>query len=115
MSSSMPEPQAPVYVTGGGRRLEIDLQLDVHMQKVNRVVGCALSVILNSNVMSHYPFELRTDTLINGCGLRYQVVCLGLEPGEELGVVISWLGGGTVELMGEDEAVVTAVQKPVTA
>ncbi len=85
--------------------MEVDLQLDVLMPRVNHVVGCSLSVCLNSNVMSSSSFELKEETLAHGCGLRYQVVALGLNDDEEVDVSVNWLGGGSVEVPVEDEQV----------
>jgi len=95
-ASVSPGPNAPVHLTGSGNKMEFDIELDIEMQRINKIVCCKLSIILNNTTLTEDPFQVTYQTLKNGDGLRYQVVGAGLSDGE-VDVSLAWVGGGSVE------------------
>lgn len=95
-ASVSPGPNAPVHLTGSGNKMEFDIELDIEMQRINKIVCCKLSIILNNTTLTEDPFQVTYQTLKHGDGLRYQVVGAGLGEGE-VDVQLAWVGGGSVE------------------
>eukprot|EP00448_Togula_jolla_P006477 CAMPEP_0170598818 /NCGR_PEP_ID=MMETSP0224-20130122/16454_1 /TAXON_ID=285029 /ORGANISM="Togula jolla, Strain CCCM 725" /LENGTH=597 /DNA_ID=CAMNT_0010923403 /DNA_START=24 /DNA_END=1817 /DNA_ORIENTATION=- len=93
LSSAAPEPGPKVHLTGSGNKVEFDLVLEVQLQRVNKVVVCKLSVILDNVLKTDELFQIANETLTRGSGLRFQVVGTGLGD-DEVDVQLSWVSGG---------------------
>jgi hypothetical protein len=95
LASAAPAPNEPVHMTGSGNKVEFDLELQVELQRANLVVANKLSVIFCNEVLTQEYFQISYDTLIEGPGLRYQVVATGLED-SEVDVQLASVSGGQV-------------------
>jgi len=93
LASAAPAPSAPVHLTGSGNKMEFDLGLEIQLQRVDLVVTCELSCIFKNEFLTKERFQISHDTLVNGPGLRYQVVGTGLEKDRVL-VNLAWVSGG---------------------
>mmetsp|Transcript_11556 Transcript_11556/g.24317 ORF Transcript_11556/g.24317 Transcript_11556/m.24317 type:complete len:603 (-) Transcript_11556:70-1878(-) len=93
LASAAPAPNQPVHLTGSGNKVEFDLALEVQLQRANRVVACKLGVIFANTTLTEELFQISYDTLVNGPGLRFQVVGTGMGD-EEVDVHLAWVGGG---------------------
>jgi len=94
LASAAPAPSAPVHLTGSGNKVEFDLGLEVQLHRVDLVVTCKLSAIFKNESLTQETFQISYDTLVNGDGLRYQVVSTGLERKEQVLVNVAWVSGG---------------------
>lgn len=93
LASAAPAPNAPVHLTGSGNKVEFDLALEVQIQRANLVVTCKLSVIFANVTLTEELFQVSYETLVNGPGLRFQVVATGLG-NEVVDVQLAWVSGG---------------------
>eukprot|EP00927_Polykrikos_kofoidii_P043728 TRINITY_DN37809_c0_g1_i1.p1 TRINITY_DN37809_c0_g1~~TRINITY_DN37809_c0_g1_i1.p1 ORF type:complete len:612 (-),score=100.34 TRINITY_DN37809_c0_g1_i1:154-1923(-) len=100
LASAAPEPNAPVHLTGSGNKVAFDIALEVQLQRVNLVVTCKLSIIFANETVTEELFQISSETLLDGTGLRYQCVATNLRD-EEVHVSINLVsGGGTDESSG---------------
>lgn len=90
--SGAPKPGAPVHFTGSGTKMEFDVELGVSIQRVNEVVDCSLSILSNNTVVSLTDFQVQNSTLLDGTGLRFQIMGTIPPPGS-IDVNIAWVGG----------------------
>lgn len=102
LASAAPAPSLPVHLTGSGNKVEFDLALEVQLIRVNTVVACKLSIIFSNENITEELFQISSETLKYGPGLRYQVVATGLG-NDEIHVQLSWVSGGLVQKDKEDE------------
>lgn len=93
LASAAPAPSAPVHLTGSGNKMEFDLGLEIQLHRVDLVVSCELSCIFKNEYLTKERFQISHDTLVNGPGLRYQMVGTGLESSKVL-VNLAWVSGG---------------------
>eukprot|EP00930_Biecheleria_cincta_P028833 TRINITY_DN20086_c0_g1_i1.p1 TRINITY_DN20086_c0_g1~~TRINITY_DN20086_c0_g1_i1.p1 ORF type:complete len:623 (+),score=110.87 TRINITY_DN20086_c0_g1_i1:73-1869(+) len=93
LASAAPAPSSPVHLTGSGNKVEFDLGLEVQLHRVDLVVTCKLSAIFKNESLTCETFQVSYDTLVNGAGLRYQVVATGLEKDKVL-INLAWVSGG---------------------
>ncbi|CAK9033525.1 unnamed protein product [Durusdinium trenchii] len=93
LASAAPAPSAPVHLTGSGNKMEFDLGLEIQLHRVDLVVTCELSCIFKNEYLTKERFQISHDTLVNGPGLRYQLVGTGLEKSRVL-VNLAWVSGG---------------------
>eukprot|EP00931_Biecheleriopsis_adriatica_P029549 TRINITY_DN1752_c0_g1_i4.p1 TRINITY_DN1752_c0_g1~~TRINITY_DN1752_c0_g1_i4.p1 ORF type:complete len:604 (-),score=139.49 TRINITY_DN1752_c0_g1_i4:224-2035(-) len=93
LASAAPAPSAPVHLTGSGNKMEFDLGLEIQLHRVDLVVTCKLSAIFKNESLTEELFQISHDTLVNGPGLRYQVVGTGLESSRVL-INLAWVSGG---------------------
>lgn len=93
LASAAPAPSAPVHLTGSGNKVEFDLSLEVQMQRVDLVVTCKLGVVFRNETITQEIFQISYETLVNGAGLRFQVVGTGLQ-NEKVLTNLAWVGGG---------------------
>lgn len=93
LASAAPAPSAPVHLTGSGNKMEFDLGLEIQLHRVDLVVSCELSCIFKNEYLTKERFQISHDTLVNGPGLRYQMVGAGLESSKVL-VNLAWVSGG---------------------
>lgn len=93
LASAAPAPNAPVHITGSGNKVEFDIALEVQLQRVNLVVACKLSIIFKNETVTEELFQIASETLQYGAGLRYQVVATNLKD-EEVDVSLSCVSGG---------------------
>lgn len=73
--------------------MEFDLGLEIQLHRVDLVVTCELSCIFKNEYLTKERFQISHDTLVNGPGLRYQLVGTGLEKSRVL-VNLAWVSGG---------------------
>eukprot|EP00928_Gymnodinium_smaydae_P061154 TRINITY_DN45309_c0_g1_i1.p1 TRINITY_DN45309_c0_g1~~TRINITY_DN45309_c0_g1_i1.p1 ORF type:complete len:586 (+),score=159.20 TRINITY_DN45309_c0_g1_i1:104-1861(+) len=99
LASAAPAPNSPVHITGSGNKVEFDIALEVQLHRVNLVVTCKLSIIFANETVSEELFQIATETLRDGPGLRYQVVATNLK-NEEVEVSLALVSGGN---SGDDE------------
>jgi len=92
-ASAAPVPNAPVHLTGSGNKVEFDIALEVQLQRVNLVVTCKLSIIFANETVTEELFQIASETLRDGPGLRYQVVAANLKD-EEVDVSLACVSGG---------------------
>eukprot|EP00929_Paragymnodinium_shiwhaense_P037968 TRINITY_DN20135_c0_g1_i1.p1 TRINITY_DN20135_c0_g1~~TRINITY_DN20135_c0_g1_i1.p1 ORF type:complete len:609 (-),score=135.43 TRINITY_DN20135_c0_g1_i1:89-1915(-) len=93
LASAAPAPNAPVHLTGSGNKVEFDIALEVQLQRVNLVVTCKLSIIFANETVTEELFQIASETLREGPGLRYQVVATNLKD-EEVDVSLACVSGG---------------------
>jgi len=93
LASAAPAPNAPVHLTGSGNKVEFDIALEVQLQRVNLVVTCKLSIIFANETVTEELFQVASETLRDGPGLRYQVVATNLRD-EEVDVSLACVSGG---------------------
>jgi len=79
----------PQCLTGSGKRVEFDLQLDVEMERINQTVGCKVAVILNNVTFTEDQFSVHKSVLA-GTGMRLQVIGTGISRGSEVEASIQW-------------------------
>eukprot|EP00397_Hematodinium_sp_SG-2012_P033090 GEMP01035305.1.p1 GENE.GEMP01035305.1~~GEMP01035305.1.p1 ORF type:complete len:452 (+),score=68.99 GEMP01035305.1:338-1693(+) len=91
-TSAAPKPGHPMHLTGSAAKMEFDLELAVNMQRVNRIINCSLSVVSNNTTVCTTEFQLQNETLINGTGLRFQVIGKIPPPGI-IDVSLAWVSG----------------------
>merc|ERR1719160_1250420 len=93
LASAAPAPNAPVHLTGSGNKVEFDIALEVQLQRVNLVVCCKLSIIFKNETVTEELFQIASETLREGAGLRYQVVATNLKE-EMVDVSVNCVSGG---------------------
>mmetsp|Transcript_28712 Transcript_28712/g.67506 ORF Transcript_28712/g.67506 Transcript_28712/m.67506 type:complete len:610 (-) Transcript_28712:201-2030(-) len=93
LASAAPAPSAPVHLTGSGNKMEFDMGLEIALHRVDLVVTCKMSAIFKNECLTQEVFQISHDTLVNGPGLRYQVVGTGLEKDRVL-INLAWVSGG---------------------
>jgi hypothetical protein len=93
LASAAPAPNAPVHLTGSGYKVEFDIALEVQLQRVNLVVCCKLSIIFKNETITEELFQIASETLREGAGLRYQVVGTNLRE-ELIDVSLTCVSGG---------------------
>jgi len=93
LSSVAPAPNPPAHLTGGGNKVEFDAALEVQMKRVNRIQQCKLGAIFHGETIVEECFQVSSDTVEYGAGLRFQVIATGLE-NESISVQLAWIQGG---------------------
>jgi hypothetical protein len=102
-ASAAPIPNAPVHLTGSGNKVEFDIALEVQLQRVNLVVTCKLSIIFANETVTEELFQIASETLRDGPGLRYQVVGANLKD-EEVDVSLACVSSGGFDEAPKDAA-----------
>mmetsp|Transcript_5138 Transcript_5138/g.12326 ORF Transcript_5138/g.12326 Transcript_5138/m.12326 type:complete len:612 (+) Transcript_5138:48-1883(+) len=93
LSSVAPAPNPPVHLTGGGNKVEFDAALEVQLKRVNRIQQMKLGVIFHGETIVEEHFQVSSDTVESGAGLRFQVVATGLG-NHDISVQLAWIQGG---------------------
>jgi len=91
-TSGAPKPGPPTHLTGNGTKMEFDLELGVNLQRVNRIVDCSLSVIANNTIICMTEFQIRSDTLADDTGLKFQIIGTIPPPGV-VNLRLAWVAG----------------------
>ncbi|CAD7941740.1 unnamed protein product [Amoebophrya sp. A120] len=94
-------PEQAAFLTGSGNKLELDFDVTIGMPLVNKLhtTQCQICAAQNT-VIACDDVQWTAETLAQG--VRFQIIPIGLEIGDEVDCRITWVANGSTSAKGEE-------------